>query len=133
MKITKKIYVSLFLLLSLTTFTACSSLPKVLNIDNSNKYENYSYKKMEHAIIQAGQLNNWNMYKINKNLITAYNGVDKFIAVEIFFDKNGYKINYKESSIEYKYDSEKETIHPNYNKLVQNLSNSIDNLFHNSH
>ena len=85
-----------------------------------------SLDEYKNAIIRAGLRRNWQFEEVGPgHLLGKVNVRNKhFATVDVTFDTEAFSINYK-SSQNLNYDANSNSIHPNYNKWIQNLQNDI--------
>ncbi|AYJ80392.1 hypothetical protein AN286_09430 [Aliarcobacter cryaerophilus ATCC 43158] len=115
-------------LIGVFILTGCRTGATVYNVPTSD----ISVKKgttedqVFKAIRTAGTQLGWIITKVKPGLAEGQLNLRGHSAtVEIPYNRTSYAINYKNSSSGLKYDSAKQTIHPNYNGWVQNLNNAI--------
>lgn len=107
--------------------TGCGSA-LVQNVDNSGYLnKKHSLSKIESAIKKGAIRKGWRTKKVKSGLIVADITVrgKHYVAVNIAYNSKGYKISYKDSK-NMNYDSQKQTIHKNYNKWVSYLQRNIN-------
>jgi len=111
---------------SIFAFVGCGSNDPIVNYNNSPvvaKSGNKNQKDVKRAIILAGTRVGWQIQDVKPGLITATRFSSGFMAkVDITYTSDTYSINYKDSS-NFKYNGQ--TIHPTYNKWVEDLHKSI--------
>ena len=124
----KKILMYLSLVFGALLISACTSTV-VNNIDNSSTFmdNHLTSKKVEMAIKKGSSKRGWLVKKHKMGLITARNNIrgKHLVIVNISYNKNGYKIDYKDSQ-NMKYNPSNNTIHKNYNKWIANLERDIN-------
>ena len=119
---------ALSILLVLLFATGCGRGAAVQNINNSGFIDSkVSMSQVEHAIKKGASKKGWMVKRIKSGLLEARNNIRgrHLVVVEIPYNTKGYKINYKDSQ-NLKYNAEKGTIHPNYNKWIANLERNIN-------
>jgi len=112
--------------------TGCGVTP-IKNLKTPITNKTNKLKEIESYIVYGATSTNWDIIKINDNLLKAkyIKGNSKHIAyVNIPFNANEYKIEYA-NSINLKYNKNKNTIHGAYNKWIKVLKESIDNSINN--
>ncbi len=124
----KKILLSLLMLFAVFSLTGCRTstilnVPDQPIIANSSKITNDDVFK---AIVRAGASKGWMIRRVDEHTaIGTLNVRDHQAVVTIKFNPKEYSITYK-SSMNLKYNAEKNTIHSNYNGWIQNLRNAIN-------
>ncbi|MCK5110668.1 MAG: hypothetical protein KAQ94_04030 [Arcobacteraceae bacterium] len=117
------------LLIALTLiFTGCPRYDAAIYNSPNNPViaKKSSANDIYKAIKTAGTSLGWKMTKIQDGEIQGKLSLRGHVAiVKIVYDNTKYSINYA-SSINLKYDAEKNTIHSNYNGWIQNLENAIN-------
>ena len=116
----------------LFVLTGCGVTP-IKNLKTPITNKTNKLKEIESYIVYGATSTNWDIIKINDNLLKAkyIKGNSKHIAyVNIPFNANEYKIEYA-NSINLKYNKNKNTIHGAYNKWIKVLKESIDNSINN--
>lgn len=119
------------LLISLIAVAGCR-MGTIYNANGVNYVEpattkqNLTLEQYKNAIIRAGTRRNWQFEELAPgHLLGKVNVRNKhFATVDVTFDTEAFSINYK-SSQNLNYDAGTKSIHPNYNKWVQNLQNDI--------
>lgn len=122
-KLIKLIFVAA---IGLFVLTGCRTAA-VYNVPNSpvEAAKKVSDEKVYDAIKTAGTSLGWIVKKVKPGVAEARLNIRKHMAlVEIRYNNKNYSINYK-NSMNLNYDSQKGTIHSNYNGWVQNLDNAI--------
>ncbi|MDX8378022.1 MAG: hypothetical protein R8L53_08385 [Mariprofundales bacterium] len=115
-------------------FISCRGTSTILNIEHEPFSLSSTMKpnltKITNNIVQAGDDLGWRMAKIKPGHIVATLYLRKHMAkVDIKYSNDNYSITYKDSrELKHKGNS----IHPNYNGWVQNLSNAISIKVYNS-
>ena len=110
-------------------FTGCRT-SNILNVPNQTVVAPATKKTLTQddvfkAIARAGGGLGWMIQKQRDGVVLATLNVrDHQAVVVINYSASGYSITYK-SSINLKYDEEKQTIHSNYNGWIKNLDNAI--------
>jgi hypothetical protein len=115
------------LALTLTAAVGCRGTVPVRNVtDNANPIgKPVTIDQVTQGIISAGAGLGWDMKVVSPGKIIGTLNIRSHTAVvEIPYTTQSYSIIYS-SSENLKYDAEDNTIHPNYNSWVQNLSNAI--------
>ena len=113
--------------LLLVFLTGCRT-SSVYNVQNSPvmSTKKLTEQEMYKAIYAAGATLGWNVTKIEPGKAQAQLNLRNHMAqVLITYNKKDFSINYK-NSLNIKYNSEKGTIHSNYNGWVQNLQKAIN-------
>lgn len=117
-----------FLLALMLTLAGCRS-STVQNIDNSGYIsgQKVSLSKVEAAIKKGAMRKGWSTKKIKTGLLESRINVrgKHLVVVNINYNKNGYKISYKDSR-NMNYDPSSHTIHKNYNSWIANLEKNIN-------
>ncbi len=112
-------------LLGLFVLTGCRT-SAVYNVDNNPVSVNVSSEKVYNAIKKAGYEKGWMINKERDGLAKGKINLRNHQAVvKIPYSSKNFSIIYDKSS-NLNYDSEKGTIHNNYNGWVQNLENAIN-------
>lgn len=114
---------------SALTLSACARTGPVRNVSDVPiaASEDLTQKDIRTAIIRAGSSRGWRMDPQGEGHILAVLNIRDHVAkVDIYFNESSYDIVYRDSE-NLNYDSEKETIHSNYNGWIQNLELDINN------
>lgn len=105
-------------------FVGCTSAV-VYNVEKDQIETSASTDKIYKAIRRAGQSKGWQVSQVKPGLAQAKINLRNHMAlVEIPYSSDDFSIVYKDS-MNLNYDSEKGTIHKNYNGWVKNLENQI--------
>lgn len=101
----------------------CAGKPMVHNIQGSSVPAGTTMSEVYDAIVEGGQVRGWKVRQIEPGHAEGTLFVRSHVAkVDIFYDTDGYSIEYKDSeNLEY----EDGTIHGSYNKWVENLDGDI--------
>lgn len=125
----KQLYVLIFLgIITSGMITGCRQAPTIQPIDNSNYLQKSSSKQeVAKAIERGASSKGWRTNRVKDGLIEANILVRNkhFVAINIPYNDKGYKIEYKDSK-NMDYDPATQSIHGNYTKWVQILSERID-------
>ncbi|MEM7057561.1 MAG: hypothetical protein AAF557_08225 [Pseudomonadota bacterium] len=119
------------LLVSLIAVAGCR-MGAIYNANNvtfaqpATSTQSLSLSQYKNAIIRAGTRRNWQFEELSPgHLLGKVNVRNKhFATVDVTFDTEAFSINYK-SSQNLNYNADTKSIHPNYNKWIQNLQNDI--------
>ena len=116
--------------IAMLLISGCRTVP-VRNIENApfvtTSQVHPDMQKIGDAIIKAGTGLGWRMTQQDVGQIIGKLHVRTHSAdVKIIFNHENYSILYKDSS-NLKYDSEKSTIHKQYNNWIKNLDLAIQN------
>lgn len=117
------------LAVSALTLSACARTGPVRNVSDAPiaASEDLTQKDIRTAIIRAGSSRGWRMDPQSEGHILAVLNIRDHVAkVDIYYNESSYDIVYRDSE-NLNYDSEKETIHSNYNGWIQNLELDINN------
>ena len=118
------------LVIVMVVFVGCRTTP-VFNVENatinavSNKEP--TLEDVTRAIVSASGNSNppWNMQVIKPgHIVATLHSRTHMAQVDIEYTTKGYSITRKDSA-DLKYDAEKGTIHPSYNKWIQRLDSNI--------
>ncbi|MCF6172177.1 MAG: hypothetical protein L3J44_00060 [Campylobacteraceae bacterium] len=125
-----KKFLSIIILLTgaVLFMTGCGRVSVVQNLDDSKYFEkSVSINMIAKAIRTGANTKGWRTRKLGNNLMVASITVrgKYFVAVNIKYNKYGYKISYKNSR-NLKYNPQDHSIHPSYNKWVRLLERSIN-------
>lgn len=120
----------IFLAVVMVLFVGCRTTP-VFNVENANinavSGKEPTLEDVTRAIVSASGNSNppWNMQVVKPGHIVATLHTRSHMAqVDIQYTTKGYSITRKDS-VDLKYDPEKGTIHPSYNKWIQRLDSNI--------
>ena len=82
---------------------------------------------MRKAIIAGGSVHGWKPIGDQPGVLTLVaNSAAHQAVVDVAYDAQGWQINYKSSAnLNYEHSDKKTTIHPKYNKWVEELNNEI--------
>jgi predicted small lipoprotein YifL len=124
----KKIILSVLVLLAALSLTGCRT-SNILNVPHQTVMTTkkaLTNDDVFKAIVRAGASKGWIITRVNDNTATGTLNLRGHQAVvTITFNTKEYSITYK-SSVNLKYNAEKNTIHSNYNGWVQNLKDAIN-------
>jgi PBP1b-binding outer membrane lipoprotein LpoB len=115
----------LLVLFSLLGLSGCGSA-KIVNIPNQNIERNLPLHDVGKAIEYALMQNRWVLVEKKSDEYIARLSRGRWsVDILIVYSKDAYSIKYL-SSKNLKYNAEKQTIHPGYNKYIARLKRQID-------
>ena len=88
-----------------------------------------SVESVRKAVIAGGAVHGWKLVSETPGALTlqADSGQHQ-VVVDVAYDAQGYQITYKSSAnMNYEHTDKKTSIHPKYNKWVEDLNSSIRN------
>ena len=113
------------LLISSLVITGCKT-STIYNVQQHKVSHKKSSETVYRAIRSAGQSLGWHIQKIKPGVAQGKLYLRSHTAiVRITYNRSSYSIRYA-SSKNLKYNSQKNTIHSNYNGWIQNLEKAID-------
>ena len=125
----KKMLALLISMVSILFLVGCGPSSTVQNIDNSGfiNDKKITSNDVKNAIRKGAMAKGWMTKEIKSGLLESQIRVrgKHLVIVDISYDSNGYKINYKNSE-NLGYNPESNTIHQNYNKWIASLEQNIN-------
>ena len=119
-----------FLFVIMVLFVGCRTTP-VFNVDNATintvSGKEPTLDDVTKGIVDAAGNSHppWNMEVVKPgHIVATLHNRQHMAQVDIQYTTKGYSITRKDSA-ELKYDAEKGTIHPSYNKWIQRLDSNI--------